>query len=407
MTSPAPTALRRLLPVVLLDCIAFGVVLPLLPAAGAKFVSHAVLVGLLVALDSCVSFVLAPRWGRLSDRIGRRPVLLIGLAGTAAGYALFAVAPSFLVLLLSRVVTGATSTVVTVSQAALADVTAPERRARALGFVGAAFGVGFTVGPAIGGLAGRVHESLPGLIAVGLALLNTGLGVWLVPETRPAGAPVPARPALPAAPFSAALRALREPVLQAHFATTLAFTAMYVLFPLWCQAALGWPRPRVSSTYVVLGLVTIVVQGRLVGRLVPRLGDGRVATLGALLLAAGCTLLPFITADPAAPWRTAVLVVTGVALVAAGFSLAGPAQAARLSRLGAADTQGGAFGTLASAGAMARIVGPPAIGLLTELGGFAAGWAAAAVAAAGAMLLLREAVPFSAAATGSGSTARP
>jgi len=168
-SSSTAAATRRLLPVVMLDLIAFGIVLPLLPAAGARYETHAVLIGALVALDSCFAFLLAPWWGRLSDRIGRRPVILIGLAGSALGYGLFAVAPSFLVLLLSRAVTGMTSTTFGVAQAALADMTTPERRARAMGLLGAAFGVGFTVGPAIGGIAGRLDDGLPALVAAAIA----------------------------------------------------------------------------------------------------------------------------------------------------------------------------------------------------------------------------------------------
>ena len=371
----------------MLDLIAFGIVLPLLPAAGARYETHAVLIGALVALDSCFAFLLAPWWGRLSDRIGRRPVILIGLAGSALGYGLFAVAPSFLVLLLSRAVTGMTSTTFGVAQAALADVTTPERRARAMGLLGAAFGVGFTVGPAIGGIAGRLDDGLPALVAAAIAAGNFLLGCVLVPETR-TSLPGPSAPTvLPA--LTSAEQHERRRLLVAAFGTTFAFSVMYVIFPLWCQQALGWPRPRVSSTYAVLGLVTIIVQGRIVGRLVPRFGDGPIAAAGALCLAAALALLPFVQMHLDAPWRTAAEVVALVTLLATGFSLTGPALAARMSRLGPTGAQGGVLGTLASAGSMGRIVGPPIIGLLSEAGGFGLAYGVAAAAALAGLVVLQ------------------
>jgi MFS family permease len=146
-------AARRLFLTVFLDLIGFGIVLPLLPSYGARYTSSAALIGALVATDSLLTFLLAPAWGRLSDRIGRRPVLLIGLAGSVLSYVIFGLAGSFLALVLSRVVSGATGATIHVAQAYLADVTPPERRSHAMGLIGAAFGLGFTVGPAIGGSA--------------------------------------------------------------------------------------------------------------------------------------------------------------------------------------------------------------------------------------------------------------
>ena len=147
-----PSATRVFL-TVFFDLIGFGIVLPLLPSYGARFTASAALIGALVATDSLLTFLLAPRWGRLSDRIGRRPVLLIGLAGSAVSYLVFGLAGSFAMLLLSRVISGATGATVHVAQAYLADITPPERRSHAMGLIGAAFGLGFTIGPAIGGSA--------------------------------------------------------------------------------------------------------------------------------------------------------------------------------------------------------------------------------------------------------------
>src|SRR5574338_471940 len=173
---PSPTLLIFL--TVFIDLIGFGIVLPLLPSYAASYHVSDTAIGILVASFSLMQFLLAPWWGRLSDRIGRRPVLLIGLAGSALSYLLFGLAGTFWLLLLSRVVAGGMGATVNVAQAYLADVSPPEKRASAMGLIGAAFGLGFVVGPAIGGISSRLGNAAPGLIAAGLSAVNF-LMAWL------------------------------------------------------------------------------------------------------------------------------------------------------------------------------------------------------------------------------------
>src|SRR5688500_9027854 len=279
-------AARRLFLTVFLDLIGFGIVLPLLPSYGARYTSSAALIGALVATDSLLTFLLAPAWGRLSDRIGRRPVLLIGLAGSVLSYIIFGLAGSFLALVLSRVVSGATGATVHVAQAYLADITPPERRSHAMGLIGAAFGLGFTIGPAIGGSASLYGDALPGLIAAGIATIYFFLALATLPETE-----VRRRPEY--RPLARSWIHLRSP-FGVMFASTIAFTAIYVSFPLYSQDVLGYGRSAVSSFFVVIGLITIVVQGRLVGRLAPRFGEHRLVVAGSALMAAGFALFPLI-----------------------------------------------------------------------------------------------------------------
>jgi MFS family permease len=360
-------AARRLFLTVFLDLIGFGIVLPLLPSYGARYTSSAALIGALVATDSLLTFLLAPAWGRLSDRIGRRPVLLIGLAGSVLSYIIFGLAGSFLALVLSRVVSGATGATIHVAQAYLADVTPPERRSHAMGLIGAAFGLGFTIGPAIGGSASAYGDALPGFIAAGITGINF-LMAWLgLPETevrrRPDYRPLPVRWARLGSPFGV------------MFASTLAFTAIYVSFPLYSQQVLGYERRSVSSFFVVIGLVTIVVQGRIVGRLAPRFGERRLVVAGAALMAAG-----FGAFVPLA--ETTEGLIASITLLTTGFCLVGPSLAALVSRTTAAEDQGRALGMLQSVGAVARIVGPPAAGFAGQFAGAAAPFYAAAAAAA-------------------------
>jgi MFS family permease len=361
-----PTPARRVFFTVFLDLIGFGIVLPLLPSYGARYTESAALIGALVATDSLLTFLLAPAWGRFSDRVGRRPVLLIGLTGSVAAYLVFGLAGSFVALLASRIISGATGATIHVAQAYLADVTPPERRSHAMGLIGAAFGLGFTVGPAIGGIASHFGDALPGLVAAGLAAANLLLAFFTLPETvvrrRPDYRPLPLRWASVGSPFGA------------MFFSTLAFTAIYVAFPLYCQRVLGYERSEVSAFFVLIGVITIVVQGRLVGRLVPRFGERRLIITGSALMAAGFGSVPLIAGTTAGLAASIVLLTTG-------FCLVGPSLAGLVSRRTSPVEQGRALGMLQSVGAVARIVGPPAAGLVDQAAGSTAPFILAAVSA--------------------------
>ena len=378
-----PTPARRVFFTVFLDLIGFGIVLPLLPSYGARYTESAALIGALVATDSLLTFLLAPAWGRFSDRVGRRPVLLIGLTGSVAAYLVFGLAGSFVALLVSRIISGATGATIHVAQAYLADVTPPERRSHAMGLIGAAFGLGFTVGPAIGGIASHFGDALPGLVAAGLAAANLLLAFFTLPETvvrrRPDYRPLPLHWASVGSPFGA------------MFFSTLAFTAIYVAFPLYCQRVLGYERSEVSAFFVLIGVITIVVQGRLVGRLVPRFGERRLIITGSALMAAGFGSVPFIAGTTAGLAASIVLLTTG-------FCLVGPSLAGLVSRRTSAVEQGRALGMLQSVGAVARIVGPPAAGLVDQAAGSTAPFILAALSAglatvAGLLHRREEAVP--------------
>ena len=261
---------------VFLDLVGFGIVVPQLPLAAARFEDRGLIVGLLVATDSLLSFFLAPQWGRLSDRIGRRPVILIGLAASAVSYAMFGLAPSLAILFLSRIISGGFGATVNVSQAFLADVTPGARRSQAMGFVGAAFGVGFTIGPIIGGLAARSSVAAPGLVAAAICGINFLLALVFLPESRERATREWSRSG--SVPRQAALIA---------FGVSLAFTTVYVVFQRFARDELGLSRSAISYCFAVLGLVTAIVQGRLVGKLVPRVGERRLIMWGATLVAAG------------------------------------------------------------------------------------------------------------------------
>mgnify|MGYP000616251439 CR=1 FL=1 len=384
MSSP-PRGRALLLGAVLLDLVGFAIVLPLLPGVGARFEERALVLGALVAADSACAFVLAPRWGRLSDRIGRRPVLLVGFLGSVAAYLLFALAGSFGALLLSRVVSGSLGATFTVAQAWLADGTPRERRAHVMGLLGAAYGIAFTLGPAIGGIAARRGDALPGFIAAGLSATAFLLVAARLPESRERMAST--------GPASLAGIGRRAPYVLA-FGTTAAFTALYVAFPLYCERALGFDRRMVSWMFALLGLVTVIVQGRLAGLLAPVAGERRLAVAGALLMGAGFALVPLAGragGTRAAAGSGVAVLALAVVVLSAGFGLAGPSVAALVSRRAGQDRQGRALGELQRVTSFARVVGPPLAGAAAQWGGLAAPFAVAAgVAAVAALAGARE-----------------
>lgn len=352
-------ALRLVLLTVFIDLIGFAIVLPLLPSYGARYGASDAAIGVLVASYSLMQLLLAPWWGRLSDRIGRRPVLLISLVGSAASYLLFGFAGSFLVLLLSRVIAGGSGSIVNVAQATLADVTPPEHRARAMGLIGAAFGVAFVIGPAIGGISTRLGDAAPGLLAAVLSGTNFIAALVWLPETRTEAHRAESQARPPWQPLLAPLGIL--------FLETFAFTVIYAVFPLYGERTWGFDREGVSYLFVFIGLVTVVVQGWMVGRLAPRFGELRVMVAGCVSLAIGLMLLPMSAAlAGSAEWRLPSLLGV-LALISAGTGLVAPTAASYVSRLTTSEAQGHALGRLQSSGAMARVAGPMLLGAVSDL----------------------------------------
>ena len=354
-TPPARSAIPIVVATVFVDVIGFGMILPLLPSYAARLGGSPAAIGLLVASYSAMQFVLAPLWGRASDMFGRRPVLLIGLAGSVASYLVFAWADSLPLLLLSRVLDGGSGATINVAQAYLADETTPEKRTKAMGVVGAAFGLGFIVGPILGGITASIGTTLPGLVAAAITAANLAMAWLLLPESVRRVA----TPGVPEAPL--AWRGLAPPV-TVLFLATLAFSVMYVVFPLYGEARFGASRSTVGYWFAFVGLATAIVQGGLLGRLVARFGEAGVARLGALLMAVGFVLVP-PAGEAAAP---GALFYGALTLLGAGFGMAGPSMIGLASRRAAATVQGRTLGVTQSASSLARIVGPIVAGAMMQ-----------------------------------------
>jgi DHA1 family tetracycline resistance protein-like MFS transporter len=382
LRSPA----RVLFVVVLVDLIGFGIVLPLLPAQAAEFSSSETAIGALVASFSLMQFLLAPWWGRLSDRIGRRPVLLLGLASSAGSYLIFALARDYWVLLASRVLAGGLGATVNVAQAYLADITPAARRSRAMGMIGVAFGLGFIIGPALAALTSQGGAAVPGLTAAGFCLLSLGVAWLYLPETRVH------RPANPTGPVPWNLVAAPYAVM---LLSVVGFAVITVVFPLYTVQVLGLGRRETSMFFVLMGLSSALVQGWLIGKLAPRFGERRLMITGSLLLAIGLAAIPLAhSADFSASLRW-VSFLGALIILSAGTGLAWPAVAGYISRRTSETDQGRALGVLHSVASISRVVGPIAVGFVGERGGFDAAFLASAglalLAAATALIARRSA----------------
>jgi DHA1 family tetracycline resistance protein-like MFS transporter len=348
--------------IVLVDLIGFGIIIPLLPFFAEHFGATPFQVGLVMASYSASQLVAAPVWGRISDRVGRRPVLLLTLAGMAAGSALLAVTDSLAMLFAVRVTTGFMAGNISTAFAYVADITRPETRARGMGIVGAAFGLGFIAGPAIGGLLAGADPAAadyrtPALAAATLSALAFAL-TWLrLPESLPPEA----RAARPegargfAKPWTDALARPRlGGLVGLMFLTTFVFAGMESTFAIWSRRQFGWGPEQNGYLFAFVGLLSAAIQGGAIGRLAARFGERRLVTAGAILLALGLGALPFIREVPA--------LVVAMTLAGTGFSLLTPALNSLISLEAADGERGGIMGLARSSATLARVVGPACAG---------------------------------------------
>jgi MFS family permease len=342
---------------VLLDLLGFGLVIPLLTFYAEDYGASAQQVTLLMALYSVAQFFCAPLWGQLSDRVGRRPVMLVSIAGTSLMLAAFASAPSLGWLFLFRTLNGACAANISTAQAYVADVTTPENRARGMGLIGASFGLGFTLGPFLGGELSHFGLAVPIWVAAGLSAVNFLWALFGLPESRPLGARAHVERTLdPRAIF----QALRHPTvglaIALAFTATFAFAMMEGTFSLVAEHRWDMNAEHVGRMFGMIGIVGIVIQGGLIGRLVKRFGEPALVAVGYAFNATGLVILAI--APPG------LLVWLGCLFVALGTSCANPSLQSLISRGAAADEQGSVLGVNQSLGALGRAAGPTLAGAL-------------------------------------------
>ena len=371
--------LATLFAIVFIDLMGFGIVIPLLPLYGERYRPSALAMGLLLSAFSATQFAAAPVLGRLSDRFGRKPVLLFSLAGSVAGYLLFAFAHSLAMLFAARVIDGISGGNISTAQAYVADVTTPETRAKGMGMIGAAFGLGFIFGPAIAGVTVRWGEWAPGVAAAAMsALAFVATAIFLREPERSHGSAVERG-------LSALGRALRDrsiaSLLAIFFLLTFAFSNFEATFAQFLHDALGATPSRVAFLFVYVGVLISLVQGGMIGPLTRALGERRLVAAGGFAVAVALALMPLSLAMP--------LVMAALVPLTVGIGTTNPSLSSLVSKDARAEDRGTVLGAYQSVSALGRILGP----LWGEiayfrLGRFGPHWTGAAIAAAAAALSL-------------------
>ncbi|WP_435359803.1 MFS transporter [Haloarchaeobius sp. DFWS5] len=376
-------AMATVVLVVFLDLVGFGIVIPILPFYVRSFAVSDFYIGLLAASYSIMQFVFAPLLGRLSDQHGRRPVLVLSLCGSVIAWTVFGLGGALWVLFLSRMLAGAMGGNISTAQAYVADVTPPAERAKALGILGAAFGLGFIFGPALGGVfasdaavttardilpsfvpANRF--SLPSFAAAGMSLLGVLVALKFLPEPdrlRTRGERQTMVDQFRSALADPALRGL----VISFFLVSVAFSGVQVAFIPWLADTFGYGESQAALFLTYVGVLGVVVQGGLVGRVSKWLGDERMAVTGGTALALALAVIPFApdlgallpAVGPLGPGVVGVVLV--LPLLSFGNGLLNAALGALVSKAASAERQGSAFGVTQGAGSLGRTVGPPAM----------------------------------------------
>ena len=334
---------------VFIDLLGFGIIIPLLPFYAESFGASALAIGLLGTSFSLMQFLFSPIWGRWSDRIGRKPIILVGLLGSCLSYVTLALANTLVLLFIARIVGGIAGANIPTAQAYIADITTPENRARGMGLVGAAFGLGFIFGPALGGLLSRFSPETPMWCAAALCFANFVAAWFLLPESRVASVATRTLGRM-----EAFRQAMGQPtlllVLSLYFIVTMAFSGFEATFALFTEARFGYTAASIGFLFTFIGVIIAVVQGVLIGRVVKRVGERKVIPVAIAAIAISIGMLPFV-------WSVPTLLVS-LGLLAMGMGFNNPSLSSLVSKLSHEDDQGGILGLASSVASLGRVVGP-------------------------------------------------
>ena len=347
---PLPRGFWVIWSTVALDMIGFGIVAPILGRYADRFGASGFQVGLLFASFSLAQMIFSPILGRWSDRVGRKPVIVISLFGTALGSFITGAAGALWVLFAGRLIDGASGASVSVAQSAITDLATREQRARMLGLLGMAFGVGFVFGPAIGGLAALGGPHIPFYVAGTLALINAVAAIIRIQETR-----VPNKTA-PTTRVHVPFRKRRYGALAGvGFFSMLAFSGFEATFSLFGGARFNLTEASTAVVFLGVGVVMSAVQGSLIGPLTSRFGSLQLLRNGLVLVSIGLLFL-----GAAVIWPT---MIVALLFMVVGAGISNPSLTALVADSAHEDRRGEALGIQQSASALARVIGPPLAGL--------------------------------------------
>jgi MFS transporter, DHA1 family, tetracycline resistance protein len=351
--------------VVFIDLIGFGIVIPLLPFFGEHYNASPDIVTLLMATYSITQLISAPILGRLSDRFGRRPILLFSIVGSVITYVWLGFADSLMMLFIARAFNGFMAGNIATAFAYIADVTTPENRAKGMGLIGAAFGLGFIMGPALGGVlagpdAATADFQTPALCAAGLSFVAFVLAFVKLKESlsEEVRAKIAAQP--PRKHWQSFFETLMRPrlglLIILSFMCTFVFAGMETTFAMWTHRVFSWGPEQNGYLFAFLGIVSAMIQGGLVGRFQKAWGEGKMVIVGTLALGLGIGLIPFSTSLP--------FLIGATSILAFGFALSTPALNSLISLEANETERGGVMGASRSASTLSRILGPILAGVL-------------------------------------------
>ena len=383
LTCPAAALQRPRIPTLLSafltllnDRLSESIVFPLLPFLLASFNADGRTLGLLAGSYALAQFAATPLIGALSDRFGRRPVIATCVAGSVLGLGLFALTVSMdwpkgatlplILLFVARLIDGFSGGTAATAGAVLADITPEEQRAKAFGLIGVAFGLGFIIGPFVGGLLSRINVTVPIWVATGFALVNLLVVLGLLPETHPRNA----RQAMPRKrdlnPFAQIAKVMGNPAVGrlclSFFLFFLAFNGFTAILVLYFKQRFNWGPELATTAFLIVGVVATVVQGGLIGPLVKRLGEWKLTLIGLGLVIVGCLLIPSTE-----PQQAQIGVFSSVAILATGTGLVTPSLRSLVSRRLDSEGQGTALGSLQALQSLGSFLGPPLAGFSYDL----------------------------------------
>ena len=338
---------------VALDLVGFGIVVPILGRYAERFGANGLQVGLMFASFSVAQMVFAPILGRISDKVGRKPVIVFSLIGTAVGSFVTGAAGALWVLFLGRILDGASGASVAVAQGAVADIAPPEQRARLMGMLGAAFGVGFVVGPALGGLAALGGPHVPFYLAGSIAAINAVAAMIRLPETKPDTSHITEK-----SQRGTALSPALKRFALVGFLSMLGFAGFEATFSIWGEKQFGFTEGSASVVFVFVGVTLVAVQGGLIGPLTQRLGSRKLLRIGLSLVAVGLLLLGVTTTWP--------MLFVALFLLSLGQGMSGPSGSALVAELAPVERRGEAIGYQQSTAAFGRVAGPVMAGALFD-----------------------------------------
>ena len=349
---------------VFIDLVGFGIVIPALPfyVESETFRATPFEIGILFASYSLMQFIFSPILGNLSDKVGRRPILFFSIIGSAIGYLFIGFAFALWMVFVGRIIAGITGGNISTAQAYVADVTTKENRAKGMGLFGAAFGLGFIFGPAIGGILSRFGIGVPFLFAGALSFINAGLLYFILPES------VKKNSFAPPKPRKTRLVELFESLKDAHFGTLTAiyfflvtsFSIMTYAFVLYTIERFGYTAEQNGYIFAFIGILAVIFQGGLFGKLVRKFGESPLMIAGCLLMALSFFCIPYI--GPETGGLFGLLIVT--AFLAIGNSMASPSVTSLVSKIANEGEQGKSLGVMQSGASLARAIGPAIGGVL-------------------------------------------